>query len=391
MIRLYSSMFILLSLLTSRHPAIAQTRVVLTPGIRIPLDSVKSGNLLSSLSEFIDSIDAGATTHPWMAARDRAQTLDLADEISGMQKSRKYKDDHFYKPTLMNIVAISDTAYLLQLSFLGIAEDLPLLRASFELFAYENKDNMFSFSSPVSWNTAQWKLKTIGGTTYHYQDKLNFRKAKNYQELVSAFDRKLGHSTPATEYYSCRNAVEALRVLGIVYKSDYSGRKNISLTASDGTTSVVVCNQDSTNFHAYDPHDLWHARLRLAVPVSKINKAVDEGCAYLYGGSWGLSWEEIYRQFHEKLVAGKKSDWLELCETNHNFARDKEPELIAGYVINALIVRKLEKEKGFAAVMELLQSSPGNKVDESYFRTLTRLTGITRENFNDEVSRLLLN
>ena len=47
----------------------------------------------------------------------------------------------------------------------------------------------------------------------------------------------------------------------------------------------------------FDPHDLWHERLRLVMKSEVINRPVDEGCAYLYGGSWGYTWQEIITKF----------------------------------------------------------------------------------------------
>ena len=43
-----------------------------------------------------------------------------------------------------------------------------------------------------------------------------------------------------------------------------------------------------------------------------INRPVDEGCAYLYGGSWGYTWEEVLTRFKNYLAANPNADWLTL-------------------------------------------------------------------------------
>ena len=59
------------------------------------------------------------------------------------------------------------------------------------------------------------------------------------------------------------------------------------------------------------------------------------------------------------------------------------------YVLNALIVQKIEKEKGFEGVWEFLNCGPYEKTNENYFKTLEKLTGITKNSFNDKVWELI--
>ena len=59
------------------------------------------------------------------------------------------------------------------------------------------------------------------------------------------------------------------------------------------------------------------------------------------------------------------------------------------YVLNALIVQKIEKEKGFPAVLELLGCGKREKGDENYFKALEKITGITKANFNTSMSEFI--
>ena len=54
-----------------------------------------------------------------------------------------------------------------------------------------------------------------------------------------------------------------------------------------------------------------------------------------------------------------------------------------------MIVKKIEKEKGFNAVVEFLKCGKYEKTNENYFNILEKLTGINRMNFNVEIWKLI--
>jgi len=71
-----------------------------------------------------------------------------------------------------------------------------------------------------------------------------------------------------------------------------------------------------------------------------------------------------------------------------NFGPNQRYHLYADYVIDALVVKKIEKEKGFDAVKEFLscgKSRPGNA---NYLAALDRIAGINAAHFNASIERL---
>ncbi len=52
-------------------------------------------------------------------------------------------------------------------------------------------------------------------------------------------------------------------------------------------------------------------QIKQVISRKKVNRRVDCQIATLYGGIWGLSWEELFPIFCEKFVTGKDVDWLE--------------------------------------------------------------------------------
>jgi hypothetical protein len=119
-----------------------------------------------------------------------------------------------------------------------------------------------------------------------------------------------------------------------------------------------------------------------------INRPVDEGCAYLYGGSWGYTWKEIITKFKKYAGENPKADWVTLYTENKIFD-GKEKPMYVPYFLNALIAQKIEMEKGFPAVLELLGCGKREKGDENYFKVLEMITGITKANFNNSMSELI--
>ena len=120
-----------------------------------------------------------------------------------------------------------------------------------------------------------------------------------------------------------------------------------------------------------------------------INRPVDEGCAYLYGGSWGLSWKEILEKFKAYAAARENADWLALYNESANFDEKAAHPLRADFAINALLVQKIEKEKGFAAIMELLSCGKKEADNANYFKALEKITGISKSDFSSTVVKLI--
>ena len=53
--------------------------------------------------------------------------------------------------------------------------------------------------------------------------------------------------------------------------------------------------------------------------------------------------------------------------------------------------QKIEKEKGFDGVWEFLNCGPIEQGNEAYYKTLEKLTGITKINYNEKVWELINN
>jgi hypothetical protein len=365
----------------------AQTILQLHPTLLLPKDSLESKHLTSSLNDFLLAARKPNEENKFIYEPEKLETFILLDEFRGIEKSGKFKDDFFYKPYLTNLVPLKDSTWLIQLSYIGTRESTPYLRAGFELIAHKTGTS-FVFASPLLRNTKYWKVKKVGGTTFHYQHTLNEAKVAEFNKLATSFDQKLKSKNKTCHFYCCGDLIALEQLIGVAYKSDYNGRSGSVWSAGLGDTKLVVLGNGNEHFDEFDPHDLFHDRLSLVIPRSKVNKPVDEGCAYLYGGSWGLSWQEIFNAFKEQVASNRNTNWMEIKETPVYF-QTKGFDNSADYIVNALLVQKIEKEKGFEGVWELLTVGPFEKGNENYYQALEKLAGITKTNYNEKVWELI--
>jgi hypothetical protein len=363
----------------------SQIQPVVVPAYaRIPLDSLQKQQLISSLNGLLSQLHGAHKDNTFVQPDYLVETADLLDEVRGMggPLPGMTVPCHCY---LTNVSRLDSADYIVQFSYLGLRDTMPLLRASFKLVAHRLGEG-FVFHSPLKRNTVGWTTRRYADFTFHYSNySLNEPIIKGYIGKAHQFDAKLHAPAYRTEFFCCGTFQEALEALGVDYKLEYNGVNGESLTAFEQQTSLHVLG--GTGPTLFDLHDLWHDRLHAAVPIGSINKPIDEACAYLYGGSWGLSWEEVFRQF--KASMGDNRDWLSLFNENRNFAPPDQNHLYVSYVITALLVKKIEKEKGFSAVVQFLTCGKYQQDNENYFEALDRITGINRSNFSASIQRLM--
>jgi hypothetical protein len=363
----------------------AQQPLIVPKYLRLPVDSVQSAQLVSSLNGFLDQASGPNKDNAFVQPGYLPETSALLDEMKGMGNAGTNKVN-FYRCYLTNVDLLDSSDFIIQLSYLATVDSLPVLRASFKLIAYREGDRYY-FRSPLKRNTATWRQKKAGNFIFHYINPLNETALNVYVKKAAEFDKKLGVKEYVTQFYCCNSMQEALETLGVDYKLDYNGYYSDNFSSFEDNVSLNIMGISNSDPAIFDLHDLWHDRLHQVIPVSTINKPIDEGCAYLYGGSWGLSWEEIFKQF--KTYMGDNKDWLTAFNEDKNFGSSQRYHLYVAYVIDALLVKKIEKETGFDAVMEFLscgKSQPGN---DNYFTALDKIAGINRLNFNETVEKLV--
>ncbi len=382
-----TKLFTIISILFISISVNAQADLIIKT-IRLPKDSIKTEILTSNLNQFLLSAEKPNEENKWVFPTQDIETYILLDEIASAQKSRRYKDTEFYKPYLANIIPLENGQYQMQVLYMGIVDSTPYLRLGIEIIAHENGKS-YLFSSPLKRNTKHWKTKSAGNFNFYYKETISDENVSTFQKNAKLFDTKLKNSPKPTDIYCCENRRELLKIIGVDYKIDYNGKKGGVFSSRTDKKSLMVSG-DGAHFDDVNVHDLWHDRLGLAVNRrKKTNRPIDEGIAYVYGGSWDYTWDDIVKIFKEKIASNKNSDWADYKEKPFNFNDSQAKHLMVDYFINALIVKKLEKEKGFSAVWEFLNCGPKEKGNANYYKALEKLTGITKENYNEKVWELV--
>ncbi len=361
--------------------------LIVNDNLRLPKDSLEQVQLLNSLDNFLE-LTYTDRENPFVLASERAETQILLNEIKGTMAKDKSSN---IKPYLMNIEPLSNKqSYLIQVAYMNGSNGQPMLLACFDFIAHKT-DNGFLFSSPLLRNTKDWKTKKQEYLVMHYQSDANERLVDQYMAYLLDYDRKLGLNKQ-TEYYfcdECESMVQAMQLTGIRYKVDYNGYSWNSIDFDTDEKVIAIETQRISRQQTIDPHDLFHFRASIAIPED-LNHYMVCGCAYVYGGSWRISWTDIKKMFKSRMAYDEHTDWLQLYFDRYNFGESQEKHLLVTQFINALIVERIEKEQGFSAVMKLLASGNMYKERDKFFTTLEKVTGINEKNFNKKVKNLIL-
>ncbi|MCA0396079.1 MAG: hypothetical protein LCH51_01635 [Bacteroidetes bacterium] len=84
----------------------------INPSIILPSDSIESKSLTTSLNNFLMLAQKPNEENKFVFEGEKLEAFIQLDEINGIEKSGKFKDDYFYKPYLTNVVLLKDITYL---------------------------------------------------------------------------------------------------------------------------------------------------------------------------------------------------------------------------------------------------------------------------------------
>lgn len=357
------------------------SQVTVPKYVKLPADSTR---LIKSLNGFLEQLAKPDKDNTFVLKENLLSTAALMDEMKGMTDAGADKKG-VYKCYLTNVVEPDSSWCIIQLAYMGTDGGNAVLNASFKLIAQKQGEGYY-FSSPLKRNTLTWRVTKMGSFIVYRNTAGKVPYLDLYIKKAIEFDKKLHAQNYTTEIYYCDNFSDALALFGVDYKQDYNSLAHIHNSTFEGGNNLHFIGALPNEEYAFDQHDLWHNRLHHVISTDIINRPMDEATAYLYGGSWSLSWPEIFKRF--KAFVGTDHDWLTILNSHKVFNGAKAP-LYTDYVIEALIAQKLEKEKGFPAVLELLSCGKKQADNANFFTALEKIAGISKANFNAEVEKLV--
>ncbi len=362
-----------------------------TPGVIVANDielPANASHLINDLNSFLEAVDGPPIENNRVKSDQKTETYLLLDELAFLHRNELIHQDHYYSIYLESILEIEEKQWMLQLSYIGKANDTIELRALIELMAFEEEDG-FYFASPLLHHRQNFQSYSESDIRFYFKQNVVQNHLEEHVRYTRQFDEKLGIEAIKTDYYLCDRFSDALELIGVLYKRDYKGMRRNALAHSSWGKKILILGLEDPRYEKFDEHDLWHSRLSLKEDRRKIHKPLDEGCAYLYAGSWGMGWKEIFDRFLKEVASDSNANWMDYKEYPYDFGKNAQTHLYADYVVNALLAEHIESLHGFEGVMRLLKSGPYQSGNDTYYQILEELTGISKENYNDQVWSLI--
>ncbi|MFV8334070.1 hypothetical protein ACNQGB_01680 [Flavobacterium sp. XS1P32] len=349
--------------------------LIITPQIKIPTDSIAKKYLIENLKIFIQDIENGNVNSGVIAKVHLFKYKDYFDIFNNIQNSDKY-GTRFFKPYLKNIVLQSDRSYKIDISYFGIDDKNQILnRINFSVIAKSENGN-FNFYCPFEENVKNWNYKKQKKITFHFDDNFNKENALKFEKYNAEIAKKLNLSPIAFGYYKCKDIQEVYKLLGIDYFLQINGDVRSSWILDKGQIFI-----SGTNLEEYN-HDLTHLYFERKFGNEIRNWTAEEGYNIYTTDYWGRKPSEIFELLENFIKENPDKSLYEVFQKNNIL---QHPIRIK-FPISAIFMRKLEREKGFDKVLELICSG---KTDDNYYKLLDKYLKVNKDNFDQIVKQEL--
>jgi len=351
-----------------------ETNVRIQAGVKIRLETEPKNRFLADLDRFLELKDADFTTYRYVDSLNYTTYKDLFDALKFIEVNAALNDSNYYRPYLVNFVEQAENTFLVSLSFRGSQNGEVDERARMTFLAQES-NHTFKFLNPFEFYTKDWNTRKIKNAHFYYRGAFNEEEAEafaNHNEFLAALWNM--ESRPI-RYYKCLNLQEVYQLMGIDYHVDINGVKRGCVTL--GKANLFV---SGTNREEYK-HDLTHFYFELQVPQQSRNWVAEEGYNINLTDYWGFATKENYG-FLKQYLAENGVTPLEIFEKN----RIMKSPISTKMPVAALIMRKIEREKGMDGVLQVITCGT---TDDDFFKAIETVAHITKENFNEVVEEEL--
>lgn len=372
--------FIILILTTTSLFINAQTQFKVADRLYSSLSDSLTHQIINSFDKLLISIE-----------KERLDTLLIDNEKMDLNRNffrylkgiaGKDTIQNYFQAKLINLYPIGNHQYMLTMSYTKNDEIGRMLN----FLAKETNEGVV-FANPLEYNTKFWKTTTVGTITYFYPDTIDTERAEVFNQKNILMAKKLNIPVRNWDVYMCRNYQEAIQIQGCFYEFTRNGIFN-SGDIIDSKTLFSCMNDED---FSHDVLHIYASQIR-----GKVRNSVAEcGLAYYWGNAYhsGIAGKspglkELIPAVQHYLKSNKEVKLLDLF--------DERPDVLAEYgypkpiqihqIISGIICREIERQKGVEGIIELLKSGRG---DDNYFKSINKLLGINRENFNTRVHKLI--
>jgi hypothetical protein len=355
----------------------AQTPIAVSPELHVNVAVDTQRMLIKALDTLLYHVNNNKSILNETTAAGNELSASIFATLKGIESNTIKKDEHFYKPQLINLYAVSKEQYFISTAYITGNS----LRAIFNVVA-TIQDKEVTFAVPVFYQAHNWMTTKVGNITYHYPDNINLARAKKFNEDNTRIAQKLGLQPEHFDFYLVNNHQEIWCLLGFEYDSNAAGAVTDGYGVDGG---VIFSTMHNENF-SHDTFHYYSAKTR----KNPRNSAADEGVAYSWGNAYYT--DDNGEMITQKQVANHLKQYLQQHPNTSLFELFTKNPMILDHqtkvrsLLSSVICDEIERRKGVTGIKTLLDCGRG---DDQYFKVVSDMIGVNPANFDTEVGRLL--
>ncbi|MBD8081465.1 hypothetical protein [Chryseobacterium caseinilyticum] len=321
---------------------------------------------------------------------NKLETWLFLNELRKLQNSKVFINNYTLMYEVTSVEAGNKDNFTIRLNCYFEDKEIKNSVAKIEIILQEI-NSKYLVSSTIKNNLTHWKLKSIENYSFYSGKEVDEKNLRDFIAKNNKLSFNLKEQKIPTKVYCVDDIFNAYGLLGIDYKRDNSPNNfflGVEL-ARDNNQSTMIVATEKGMLEDFSFGTLWKARITEKYPIKNLYVPVLEGYSYINDGDPFYKWEQLWIQFKSTYSDSQKTDWLSLYGTKENFSLPSTPKYTEN-VLNALLIKKIEKEKGFSSVLELLNCGKfDSENQDNYFKTLEKVSGITKANFNENIDKLI--
>lgn len=385
MIRILMFSYFLISIFT-----FSQSKVLINKDLKITEDTLTRKKLVDVISHFILEKNIQNENLANLNPEGKLETLLFLKELRELQNSKVFSTHYTLMYEMTSAEAQNKNNFTLHLNCFFSDGEIKNNVAEIELAVQEINGKYF-ISSAIKNNLIHWKLKTIENYSFYYKNEFEEKKLKDFIAKNNQLSVNLKEPKIPTKVYCVNDLYDAYELLGINYKRFTSANNfflGVDFVRENSQCAMIVATEKGTTDN-FSFGSLWKARITDKYPFKNLYIPVLEGYSYINDGNPFYRWEQILIHFRSSFPVSQKTDWLSLYGSKENFSLPSTPLYFEDF-INALIIKRIEKERGLSGVLELLTCGKfDNENQNNYFKTLEKVSGITKTTFNESIDKLI--
>lgn len=381
---------ILFSFLMFQVFTFSQSRVLINNHFNVVEDPLKRKKIIDVVNQFFLEKSIKNEDLTIVNPENKLETWLFLNELRKLQNSKVFSTIYTLMYEVTSVESGNKNNFTIHLNCYYEDKEIKNSVAKIEIILQEISSK-YLVSSIIKNNLTRWKLKTIENYSFYSEKKIDEKNLRDFIAKNNQLSLNLKEKKIPTKVYCSDDIYKAYELFGVDYRRNDSPDSfflGIDLATDNSQSAMIVASEKGT-MDDFSFGSLWKARITEKYPIKSLYEPVLEGYSYINDGSPLYKWEQIWIHFKNAYPVSQKTDWLSLYGTKENFSLPSTP-LYLENLINALILKKIEKEKGFNGVLELLNCGKfDGENQDNYFKILEKGSGITKANFNAAIDKLI--